>query len=236
MYLFAPTLRALDQMDDPVFIGVVWRSVAWTLVGFVAVGALLAWGGHAALATYGGWLGWLGALLGSVGAALLALYLFLPLASVVASLFANRVATAVERRFYPNLPPPQPAPFAQQAWDGVALGLRVLAWQIATLVLLVTPLAPVAVPAGWLICAWSVGRGLFVAVAMRRMTRENAAAVYASRRPAVLVQGGVMAIASVVPLLNLFVPVLGIATMVHLMHDKNGARESQYVVESTRRL
>ena len=42
MYLFAPTLRALDQMDDPVFIGVVWRSVAWTLVGFVAVGALLA--------------------------------------------------------------------------------------------------------------------------------------------------------------------------------------------------
>jgi uncharacterized protein involved in cysteine biosynthesis len=221
MLLLGPPLRALAQMDDPVFLGVVWRSVAWTLAGFVALAVVLTWGGHAALAGHG-WLGWAAGALGGIGAALLALYLFLPLASVVALLFADRIAAAVERRFYPGLPPSRPAPLAQQAWDGVALGLRVLAWQVLTLVLLLTPLAPVAAPAGWLISAWSVGRGLFVAVAMRRMDRRHAAAVYAGLRPSVLAQGGLMAAASLVPVLNLFVPVLGTAAMVHLLHAARG--------------
>jgi len=221
MLLLAAPLRALAQMDDPVFLGAVWRSVAWTLAGFCALAALLVWGGHAALAAHG-WLGWLGGAVGGIGAALLALYLFLPLAGVVALLFANRVAAAVEWRFYPGLPPAQPAPFAQQAWDGIALGLRVLAWQVLTLVLLVTPLAPIAAPVGWLISAWSVGRGLFVAVAMRRMDRGHASAAYRGLRPAVLAQGALMAVASLVPVLNLFVPVLGTAAMVHVLHGGGG--------------
>jgi len=235
MRFLNPTLRALGQLDDPVFLGVVWRSVAWTLAGFVTLTALMVWGGHAVLAAHG-WLAWLAAVLGGVGAALLALYLFLPLASVVAMLFMARVAKAVELRFYPDLPPARPAPFTQQAWDGVALGARVLGWQVATLLLLVTPLAPVALPAGWLICAWSVGRGLFDSVAMRRMDRAKASAVYTSMRPAVLVQGALMAFASVVPVLNLFVPVLGTAAMVHLMHESNRASGPHYVVETTRPL
>jgi uncharacterized protein involved in cysteine biosynthesis len=226
MFLLDPPLRALAQMDDPVFLGAVWRSVAWTLAGFVALAALLVWGGHAALAGHGGWLGWLAGALGGVGATLLAFYLFLPLASVVASLFADRIAAAVERRFYPGLPPAHPAPFAQQAWDGVALGLRVLAWQILTLLLiLIPPLAPIAAPLGWLISAWSVGRGLFVAVAMRRMDRPYAAAAYLAHRPAVLAQGALMAVASLVPLLNLFVPVLGTAAMVHVLQGATPTRD-----------
>jgi CysZ protein len=223
MLLLGPPLRALAQMDDPVFLGVVWRSVAWTLLAFAALAAGLVWGGHAALAAHG-WLGWVAGALGGVGAALLALYLFLPLASVIASLFADRVAAAVERRFYPGLPPARPAPLAQQAWDGIALGLRVLGWQVVTLLLLlIPPLAPIAVPAGWLISAWSVGRGLFVAVAMRRMDRFHAAAAYRGLRPAVLAQGALMAVASLVPVFNLFVPVLGTAAMVHLLHAARAA-------------
>ncbi len=221
MHLLTPPLRALAQMDDPAFLGVVWRSIAWTLAAFVALAAALAWGGHALLATHG-WLGWLAGALGGVGAALLSLYLFLPLASVVAFLFADRIAAAVEHRYYPGLPPARPAPLAQQTWDGIALGLRVLGWQVVALVLLLTPLAPVAVPLGWLISAWSVGRGLFVAVAMRRMDRPRASAAYARLRLPVLGQGALMAAGSLVPVLNLFVPVLGTAAMVHLLHGPGG--------------
>lgn len=217
MLMIAAPLRALGQMDDPVFLGAVWRSVAWTLAGFIALAALLVWGGHAVVRD-GGWLGWLAGLLGGVGAALLALYLFLPMASVVAFLFSNRIAAAVERRFYPFLPPARAAPLGQQVWDGIALGLRVLAWQLVALLLVVTPLAPVAVPVGWAVAAWSIGRGLFMAVAMRRMDRTQASAAYLAQRPVVLGQGALMAVASVVPLLNLFIPVLGTAAMVHLLH------------------
>jgi CysZ protein len=217
MSLLSPPLRALAQLDDPAFLGVLVRSVLWALAAFAALAVALARGTEAALAGHP----WLAGLLGSVGALVLAFYFFLPLASVIAMLYVERVAAAVERRNYPALPPAQPAPFAAQAWDGLALGLRVLVWQVAALLLSLIPvLAPVAAPLGWLIAAWSVGRGLFVAVAMRRMGRAQATALYVRRRPSVLAQGALIALGCVVPGVNLLVPVLGTAAMVHLLHER----------------
>lgn len=224
MLLLSAPLRAFAQFDDPAFLGAVWRSVAWAIAALIGLAALLVWGGSA-LAAEHDLLGWLGGLLGGVGAAVLAFYFFLPLATVIASLYADRIAAAVERRFYPGLPPAIPAPLAEQAWDGLALGLRVLLWQALTLLLLVIPpLAPIAVPLGWLVAAWAVGRGLFVAVAMRRMDRASAARLYAAQRGSVIAQGGLIAVGSIVPVLNLFMPVLGTAALVHVLHAGPWAR------------
>ena len=70
---------------------------------------------------------------------------------------------------------------------------------------------------GWLIAAYAIGRGLFVAVAMRRMPRPQAEYLYRRVRLLVLVQGGAMALAGSIPLLNLFIPVIGTAAMVHVL-------------------
>ena len=219
MSLLAPPLRALAQFDDPAFIGVLWRSLLWALLGFAALAFGIARGAASALAGHA-WLGWLAGLLGGVGALLLAFYFFLPVVSVVAMLFLDRIAAAVERRWYPGLPPAAAAPLATQVWDGVALGLRVFVWQAIVLLLaLIPPFAPVAAPLGWLIAAWSIGRGLFVAVAMRRMTRAAATRLYARCRLDVLAQGALIALGSLVPVLNLLVPVLGTAAMVHVFHE-----------------
>ncbi len=218
MSLLGPPLRAAAQIDDPAFLGVVLRSVALALAAFAGIAALTVWGIHAALADYS-WLGWAAGVLGGVGAALLAFYFFLPVASLIALLFVAPVAAAVERRFYPYLPPPRPASLVEQGWDGLALGLRVLVLQLVTLVLAFSPLAPVAAPLGWLVAAWAVGRGLFVAVAMRRLDRPAAIALYRQRRGAAVLQGALIALGSLVPVLNLFVPVLGTAAMVHVFHE-----------------
>ena len=216
MSLIAPPLRALAQLDDPAFLGVLGRSMLWALAGFLALAVLLARGAEALLSGHE----WLAGLFGGVGAVVLAFYFFLPIAGVIAILFLDRIAEAVERRWYPGLPPARPAPLAAQAWDGIALGLRVFAWQAIVLLLALVPLlAPVAAPLGWIVAAWSVGRGLFVAVAMRRMPRPAAAALYGRNRPAVLLQGALITLGSVVPVLNLFVPVLGTAAMVHLLQE-----------------
>jgi len=69
----------------------------------------------------------------------------------------------------------------------------------------------------WAIAAYAIGRGLFVAVAMRRMPRPAADLVYRSARGIILAYGGIMALAAYVPLLNLFIPVLGTAAMVHVL-------------------
>lgn len=215
MPLLAPPMRAFAQLDDPVFLGVVGRSVLWALAAFLALAVLLGRGADALLAGHPV----LAGLLGGIGALVLAFYFFLPLASVIAMLFVDRVANAVERRWYPGLPPAQAASLAAQAWDGVALGLRVFVWQLAALVVsLIPPLAPIAAPLGWLIAAWAVGRGLFVAVAMRRMARPQATALYRRQRAAVVGQGALIALGSIVPGINLLVPVLGTAALVHVLH------------------
>jgi uncharacterized protein involved in cysteine biosynthesis len=223
MNLLAPSIRAIAQLDDPVFLGVVMRSLGLALLTFVLLLAGVVWGAHALLADQGWW-SWLGELLGGIGALVLALFLFLPLATTIAALFVDRVADAVERRFYVWLPPPHRAPMGEQIWDGIALGARVLGMQvIALLVALLLPGAGIVV--AWLISAWAIGRGVFVAVAMRRVGRATANALYRSRRSSVLAQGAVMTAGSLMPLLNLLVPVLCTAAMVHVLHQAGPARE-----------
>lgn len=213
--LFTPLARAIGQLDDRVFLGVVLQSLLWSVACFVGLHFGAVWVVHWLLDWHGP-LAWVADILGSVGASLLAMWLFLPLAAVIGTLYFDRIAGAVERRFYPWLPPPKGAPLFEQLWDGAALGLRILLLQLLALVLaLIVP--GIGLVSGWGIAAYAIGRGLFVAVAMRRMQRAQAEMLYRRTRPAVLAQGAAMALASAVPLLNLLVPVIGTAAMVHVL-------------------
>jgi CysZ protein len=215
--LFAPLARSVAQLDDPVFVGVLWRSLVWAALAFVILlgGAIFA---VHSLLLFHGWWGWAADLLSTVGVALLAFWLYLPIAVVIGALFMERIAAAVERRFYPLLPAPRGAPLAMQIWDGLAVGARVLVLNLVALVVaLVIP--GIGFVLAWAIAGFAIGRGLFVAVAMRRMSRGQAEVAYRRRRLAVLAQGGAIALAGYVPLLNLLIPVLGVATMVHVLQD-----------------
>ena len=66
---------------------------------------------------------------------------------------------------------------------------------------------------------WAIGRGLFVAVAMRRMGRQAAQALYRRHRLSVLLPGVILAAAANVPGLNLIVPIVGTAAMVHVLNS-----------------
>ncbi len=217
MNLLLPALRAVEQLDDHAFLGVMLRSVAWAALASLALAGSIGWAAYSALQGHQ-WLTWLGPAAGIVAAALLILFLFLPLASVIASLFIERIAAAVERRYYPTLPPPRPAPATQQMWDATALGLRVLGMQLVALVLALLLPGP-GLLLGWAVSAWAIGRGLFMAVAMRRMNRPDAQALYRTRVLGVLAQGGLITAGSLIPVLNLLTPLLGTAAMVHLLHN-----------------
>ena len=218
--MFTPLARALAQFDDRPFLAVVLLSLSWSAATFAGLAWLCAWGAHSltlSLATMPHWVGWIAGLLGALGVALAALSLFVPVALIIATFYMERIATAVDRRYYPALPPARGASWTAQAWDGVALGLRVLLLQVVVLLL-----ALVIPGVGWLLglllAGWAIGRGLFVAVAMRRMPREAAQLLYARRRGVVLGQGVILAAMSAVPFVNLLVPVLGMAAMVHVLN------------------
>ncbi len=228
-----PLLRALRQLDDPVFVGVLLRSLLWSAGGFALLCWGAAWGAHHWLAAHGAawhgawsWLGGvagpaLGGLAATVLAGAAALFLFQPVAVVIATFYLERVARAVDRAWYPALPEPRGAALAVQVWDGLAIGAAVLALNVVALGLALL-LPGVGLLLGWAVAAWAIGRGLFVAVAMRRMGRDAARAAYGRRRGSVLLQGAALAAAAAVPGLNLLVPVIGVAAMVHVL---NGGRK-----------
>jgi CysZ protein len=213
--LFSPLSRALAQLDDRVFVGVLLRSVAWSAACFILLHFATIWAVHRLLNLHG-WIGWAADVFGGIGASLLALWLFLPVAAIIGTLYIDRIARAVERRYYPDLLPARGASIGAQLWDAISIGLRILLLNLLALVLALI-LPGIGLLLAWLIGGYAIGRGLFVAVAMRRMPRPAAEAVYRRVRPVVLVQGCIMALAGAIPLLNLLLPLIGTAAMVHVL-------------------
>jgi CysZ protein len=213
--LFTPLARAITQLEDPIFLGVLVRSLLWSAACFVALHfAAVRAIDH--LLHLQGWMGWAADFAGGLGASILALWLFLPVAVVISTFYIDRVAAAVERRYYPTLPPARGAPLAVQLWDGIGIAARILLLNVLALIAALF-LPGVGLILAWVIGGYAIGRGLFAAVAMRRMPRLAATMAYRRIRPIVLVQGCTLALAGYVPLLNLLIPVIGTAVMVHLL-------------------
>jgi uncharacterized protein involved in cysteine biosynthesis len=213
--LFTPILRAFSQLDDPAIIRVVLQTLLFSLLcfaGLIAGSTLVV---HHLLVGHG-LLAWLAGTFGGLLVLVSALWLFLPLAVVIAGLFLEPVCRAIERRWYPDLPPAKGADMLTQFWDGVRIGLRVLLLTLGSL-LLAMVFPGVGNVIGWVVTAWALGRGMFSAVALRRMSLAESEAFYQHHRLLILAQGAALTLAGAVPLLNLLVPVLGPAAMVHVL-------------------
>jgi uncharacterized protein involved in cysteine biosynthesis len=214
--MLSPLLLALRQIPDPAFRRPLLLGAGLALALGLALAAGVSWGV--------GWLaggeGWLASLAAAAGGllALFALWwLFVPVLLAVASIFTDGVAAAVERRHYPAMPPPAGASAPEQAWAGLVLAARMAA---LTLVLLpLSLLIPVVgAVALWAVAAVGLGEGLFQGVALRRMSPAAAKAAARALRWRIWAVGGVLALLAVVSPLNLLVPVLGTAAMVHVLH------------------
>ncbi|MFZ3581535.1 EI24 domain-containing protein [Loktanella sp. DJP18] len=230
-------LKALAQLPDPRFRRVLWLGIGGTLALLVAAYAALLWLIDAAASepVTLPWIGqvtWIGDLLGwgSLGLMLLlSVFLMIPVASAITSFFLDDVADAVEARHYPALPPVPRTSF----WDGLRdtfafLGLMLVANLVAiALYLLFPPAAPLIF---YTMNGFLLGREYFQVAAMRREGRAGARSLGRRHRAAIWVAGILMALPLSIPLLNLFVPILGAATFTHLYHRLTGpgARVARY--------
>lgn len=222
MSLVVDLARALGQIGDPRFRGVLWRAIALTLLGLVAVSVaamlLLGWALPDTVTLP--WIGTVGfvddvASWAAVGLLLvLSVVLMVPTAAAVVGFFLDDVAAAVEARHYPALPPARRIGVRRQAADGLRfLGLVVLVNLLALVVYLaVPPLAPFVF---WIVNGFLLGREYFQLVAVRRVDRGAAAALYRRHFWRVWLAGTALAVPLSVPVLSLVVPVLGVAVFTH---------------------
>ncbi len=208
-------VRACAQLTDPPVARVLGYAVLLGLgamvVVFVGVGY-----GLAQIEAFGNtWLDPLLGVLGGLATLVLGWFLLPVLLVALVGLFLDQVAQAVERRHYPELPPPLLAPW----WVGIGRTLRflllVLAANAALLVLWLLPVGYVL--AYYAVNAWLLGREYCDLVALRQWPPATAAALRRLHRGERLVFGLCGAVLLTVPLVNLVTPVLLTAAMVHLV-------------------
>jgi len=217
----ARTLRQLPTaaMLRPLLIGLVVTAACIALLG-VTVGATAAWlvsgvsipwvgevGGAADDAV-----GWIA----GVGSVIAMAFAFTPAAALAIGFFVDPVADAVEARYYPELGPARGRSLATE----VGMGLR----YAALAVVLNIPLLPfyfLFPPLPAVVNGWLLGRSFFDMAALRRETAAGTGVLRRSVRGQMVAGGILLAVLTLVPFLNLIVPVFGLAMMTHLY---NGAR------------
>lgn len=223
--IFNDFFRALGQMADPRFRRVFFKGQGLTLLLLFSLSWGLSWlvgfasSGPVVLPGYGE-ISWLGDLAGW-GSFLVFLVLSVFVMPAVAvsfiGLFLDQIASAVEDRHYPHLPSARPVKFYESARDAVNfLGVIIAANLVAVVLYVMFP--PVAPFLFFALNGYLLGREYFQLVAMRRLGRQGAKAAWKRHKGAVWGAGVLMALPLTVPLLNLAIPILGVATFTHLFH------------------
>jgi len=215
-------LKSIAQIDDPKFRRVLWRGLGLTIVLLIAACLLVNFGINQLLssawaANLIGDQSWLGALI-NIGGVLftiaLSIWLMVPVTSAIIALFLDEVAQAVEARHYPHLPKQTATKLQDQILVGIRfLGILLLANVGALILSMIVPLlAPFVF---WATNGYLMGREYFQMAAMRRMPRAQAQELYQRHQGSIWTAGILMAIPMSIPLVGLFIPILGAATFTH---------------------
>ena len=154
------------------------------------------------------------AIAGSAAALVLAWLLFPVVIAAALGFFAEDVVEAVERRYYPDLPPPQGVGVAESAWATIRFVAVALLLNVLVLPLYLIPGANLLIYLA--LNGYLLGREYFELVAARRLPGPTVAALRRRLRTRLWLAGVVIAALLAVPGFNLVAPVVAIAFMVHL--------------------
>ncbi len=209
---------AVQQLGDPRLRGVIWQSLLLSLV-LQAVIAGVAWWALQSLATFqSDWINSAIRWLGGAAVLVLALLLFPASFGVVISVFIERIADIVEAAHYPQLGKAHGIPI----WTGIWTGLVFLVAVIALNLVLLVPylLALLFFGSGavlfYALNGWLTGRLYYEQVALRRLSPAEVKAWRRANTGVLWMTGIVIVFLGTIPIVNLIVPVVGTAAMVHV--------------------
>lgn len=162
-----------------------------------------------------GWVETVAEISGVVGVTVLVILFFPAVISMVIGLFLEDVAEAVEARHYPDLPAAREQPIV----EALMVGLR-LAGATVLLNLVLLPLTLLIPGLNFVVYfavnGYLLGREYFELAALRRMDPVEARRLRAAHGGRIFLAGVVITILLVIPVVNLFMPVVATAFMIHI--------------------
>jgi CysZ protein len=224
-HIISAIVKSCRQLTDAAFRGILFKSLSLTVLTFLALIFALSCGlGYVfsddltlpyfgTKVSFGALISWSSFLI----LLLLSIFLMVPVATLVSSFFLEDVAAAVEAKHYSYVQAPIKTPAAEVFKDtinflGVQIIMNLLALFLSIFFLAFAPLI------FWALNGFLLGREYFQMVAMRHLGRQDAQEMRRRFSGRVWLAGIFMAAPLSVPILNLFVPLVGVATFTHLFH------------------
>ena len=244
--IFASALQALSDITSPAFRGALVKTLVLTSLFLVGTWfALLETVQWLVGTSVGGWLtvlpdwtnpeawagglGVVGSILAGIALAFGLAFLIAPVSAVVAGLFLDDAAAAIEERDYPDHEPGRALPLPTAIimalrFFGVVIVVNLFAFVLLWFV------PGVNIAAFLLVNGYLLGREFFDFAAMRQRPIHEARALRRRNSGTVLLAGAIIACVLAVPIVNLVTPLFGAAMMVHL-HKRVAERDR--LVENT---
>lgn len=207
--------RAFGQLDDPRVRRTLWLSIGLTL-GLLALVALgVGYGLERIDFTAIPLLETVVAVLGGLGVVVVAFLFFPSLVGLVTSLFLEEVAESVEARHYPALPPARSPGILESIATALRFFVVLAALNLLALILVYfVPLLNLIV--FYSLNGYLLGREYFEMVAARRLPRAEVARLRRRHAPRLFLAGAAITVLLTIPVLNLAVPIVATAFMVHV--------------------
>lgn len=223
--IFTAWRLALAQAGDPAFRRVLWLGLALAIALLFAMYAALLLviqifvpdsltiplaGEVQGLST----LLSLGSILFMLG---LSVFLMVPVASAFTGLFLDDVADAVETRHHPALPAAPRAPLGVMLADSGRYFALLIGLNLMGMIVFAFS-GGMGILGLWALNGWLLAREYFSLVAQRRLPPDQAQALRRRHPLRLWLAGITLSVPLSLPLVNLFVPVMGAAVFTHLYH------------------
>ncbi|MEP9376784.1 sulfate transporter family protein [Aquabacter sp. CN5-332] len=227
--MLSAAFTAFGQVFSPLLRGVLLKAVALAigLLVVLAIGLNMLLGWLVDVPSHP-WVETTLAIIAGLGIVLGALYLVPAVSSLVAGLFLDDVAEAVETASYPGTPHGMAQPIARSLLYSLRFFLLVLAVNLGALLLLLVPGVNIVI--FFIANAYLLSREYFELAAMRYASPAEARALRQANATTVFLAGLLIAPLLMVPILNLITPIYGTAFMVHL-HKRLAARPGRRMLE-----
>ena len=232
--LFRAASLTLGQIADPVFRGVVFKSVLFTLALFVGLTVVFYWAVPEVKFFESDWLQWANSALevgGSLAFFAVLVLTFSATATLVAGIFLDDIAEAVERRHYPHDEPGRSADFSKTfgvslRFIGITVLLNMLVLPFYLIALLFPPLFACIF---YGLNGYLLSREYFELVSLRHKDAKAARQLRKANGLRVFSAGVVIAFLLTVPVVNLFVPILATAFTLHVFKALEGVKTTEIV-------
>ena len=229
MALIGDFLRAVGQLTDPRFLWVLIKALGITLLLLFALTSGVVWLVGLLPTSLGEW-----PLVGEVelpsiglqGVTLLGMifassFLMIPIAAVFIGFFLEEIADAVEARHYPGLPEARDIAIGEIIATSIKFFLVVIGVNLLALIpylILLLLSGPLALILIYAVNGYLLGREYFELVGLRRLDPREVTRLHAKNGGRTMLAGALMTAALSIPIMNLIIPVLGVATITHQFH------------------